>query len=122
MIPILYEKAKIGDFLEGETRPCLSSFVKPGYKLVIDLLKMDNERMEWLKLPPPTWNLLTPYKQFCKFLSSLAVVNDAAERTVKFIQDFINPSTKEDLQQDMILAIEMKRKGRPIKRSQIKNK
>ena len=120
-IPILYEKAKIGGLLEGETRPCLSSFVKPGSKLVFDILKMDDERLELLKLPPSTRSLLTPYKQFCKFVSSLPVVNDAGERTVKLIQDFINSSTDENLRKDMILAIEMKRKGHPIKQSQIKN-
>ena len=89
--------------------------LKYSSKLMFVLLKMDNERLEWLKLPPSTGSLLTPYKQFCKFVSSLPVVNDAAERTVKLIQDFINSSTNEYLRKDMILAIEMKRKGHPIK-------
>ena len=75
-------------------------------------------------LPPVNWNLMSPYRRFCEFVHNMpvAVVNDAAERNVKLIQDFVSGSHDEALRQDLLLAVEVKRKGGSVKGSTKKKK
>ena len=72
---------------------------------------MSKEQMEFLLLPPTTWHILSSFKRFKELASCIPVVNDSAERNVKLIQDFINSSHNEDLRQDLLLAVESKRKS-----------
>ena len=67
--------------------------------------------MEFLLLPPSTWHIFSSFKRFKELASCIPVVNDSAERNVKLIQDFINSSHDEDLRQDLLLAVESKRKS-----------
>jgi hypothetical protein len=76
---------------------------------------MDGEKLEWLMLPPNTWSLMSQFKRFSEFVLNLPVVNDAAERNVKLLQDFINMSHDEGLRQDLLLAVELKRKSSSVK-------
>ena len=62
---------------------------------------------------------MSSFKCFRKFVTSLPVVNDAAERNIKLIQDFIACSHDEKLRQDLLLAIEHKRKSEHNKRSKM---
>lgn len=107
-----YENIQISDIIEIEgDRPSLSNFVKSSSRLIFNILNFDKEKMEWLLLPTNLWNLMTPFKYFNAFVTSLPVVNDAAERNVKLVQDFIAGSQDEELRQDLFLAMEQKRKG-----------
>lgn len=110
-----YEKINISSIMASEgKRPSLSDFVDSSSRLIFNILNFDKEKIEWMLLPPNMWNLMTPFKEFSKFVSNLPVVNDAAERNVKLMQDFIAGSNDENLRQDLFLAVEQKRKsGRP---------
>ena len=68
--------------------------------------------MEWLQLPPNLWHLITAYKEFNSFVRALPVVNDSAERNIRLIQDFVLSCHDEELRQDLLLAVDLKRKGR----------
>jgi hypothetical protein len=56
------------------------------------------------------------------FALSLPIVNDAAERNVKLIQDFINSSHDESLRQDLLLTVEFKRKSDAVNKASKKMK
>lgn len=72
---------------------------------------MDKESLDWLNIPPNLWHLMSGYRKICDFVRNIPVVNDAAERNIKLVQDFINSSTDEMLRQDLLIAIEAKRKS-----------
>ena len=58
---------------------------------------------------------MNPFRKLQEFVQNIPVVNDAAERNVKLIQDLISGSQDEELQQDLLLAVEKKRNGCSIK-------
>ena len=53
---------------------------------------------------------MSAYREFKEFVLNIPVTKDSAERYVKLIQDFVNSSNDEKLRQDLLLAVEMKRK------------
>ena len=65
----------------------LASFIGPNSWLASSLLGMDGA---WLQLPPVEWTRDADYQQMSAILSDLAVVNDAAERCVRDIQEYAN--------------------------------
>ena len=86
------EKKEIADKLlkvnEGEytlqymiegPRPSFADFIKPGSRLIFDMLETDDEKLEWLLLPSATWSLMSQYRKFADFVKDIPVVNDAAE-------------------------------------------
>ena len=115
-------KKLTSEVLEQEERPSLSSFVGNASKTVFDFLKLNKEQIEFLLLPPSTWHLLSVFNRLKQFAFSLPVVNDSAERNVKLIQDFINSSHDESLRQDLLLAVEAKRKSDAVKKASKKMK
>ena len=60
---------------------------------------------------------MSHYRKFESFVRTIPVVNDAAERNVRLIQDYVNSSYDEELRQDLLLVVEKYRKdvGRPKK-------
>ena len=109
-----YRKKDLSETFNLESKPNLSKFVDRSSRIVFDILDLEKSDLDWLQLPPSLWHLMTPYKKFQYFISKLPVVNDAAERNVKLIQDFVGTSCDESLRQDILLAVESKRKaGRP---------
>ena len=117
-----YEKINISSIIKANKNPRLIDFVDVRSRLIFDILKFNNVKMEWMQLPPNMWHLLTPYKEFSSFTRSLPVVNDAAERNVKLVQDFVTASHDETLRQDLLLALDLKRKGGRPKGKQSKRK
>ena len=82
-ISLEYVKPDISDLVKScqSSNLSLADFVKPGSKLIFNILKMDtSEKLEWLLLPPVNWHLMSPYKRFCEFVHNMPVVNDAAEK------------------------------------------
>ena len=57
------------------------------------------------------WPLVTYFKEFRTFVISFSVDNDAAERNVKLVQDFIAGSHDKDLRQGLVIAVDHKSKG-----------
>jgi hypothetical protein len=119
-----YERSKklTSEVLEQEERPSLSTFVGNASKTVFDILKLNKEQMEFLLLPPSTWQLLSVFKRHQQFALSLPIKNDAAERNVKLIQDFVNSSHDESLRQDLLLAVDIKRKSDAVNKATKKMK
>ena len=72
----------------------LASFVGPRSWLLFILL--DELNNEWLQKPVEEWNSDPGYKTVHKYVNSLAVVNDGAERGVKLAQDLIDRTEDED--------------------------
>ena len=119
-----YERSKklALEVLAEEKRPSLSKFVGAASRTVFNILKLNKEQKEFLLLPPSTWHLLTAFKKLQGFACSLPITNDAAERNVKMIQDFINSSHDESLRQDLLLAVETKRKSDAVTKASKKKK
>jgi hypothetical protein len=66
--------------------------------------------------------LLSVFKRLQQFALSLLIVNDAAERNVKLIQDFINSSHDESLRQNLLLTVEFKRNSDAVNKASKKMK
>ena len=88
---------------EGE-RPSLSSFVGPSSWLLPHLLGLTNEQMEGLRLEVYQWHLMSGFRRFSEFVNKIQVVNDAAERAVKLIQDFVGCSEDETVRQERMIS------------------
>jgi hypothetical protein len=68
----------------------------------------------WLKTPPSTWDSNESYHKLKKFVTSLLVTNDCAERGVALISDYIEIVTKdEDQRQHLLQGVELHRKSFP---------
>lgn len=86
----------------------LTEFVGPKSWLLFKLCKMEHEQ-EWLKLPVEYWHLMNDYIHLKQFISSLEVVNDAAERGIKIISDFKDMCRDEEQQNYLFQVIEAHR-------------
>ena len=78
------------DYLEG-----------PLSWLVFHLLDKEGR---WLTLPPDTWNDNEEYRSMQSVVHTIAVVNGAAERSVKDVQDFTN-AAKDGSYRDQIILV-----------------
>ena len=65
----------------------LSQFIKSGRHYIFDVLGFDKT---WLDQPVANWRDYEGYLEAEKFVNSLLVVNDAAERGIKLISEYIN--------------------------------
>ena len=66
----------------------------------------------FLRLPVEEWAADSSYDAIGEIVSSFHVINDAAERTVKFGTDFTQVRTKsEDRRQDVIQGAELGRRA-----------
>ena len=81
--------------------PQLFEFVGERSWLIFFLMDLD---VAWMQLPPERWDEEADYRKFKVYVVNLAVVNDAAERAVKVVDDFANHThddfahlTKEEL-------------------------
>ena len=53
---------------------------------------------------------MTPYNEFKAFVNSLPVANDEVERVVILIKDYIGSIQVENSRQDLLFAIQLKKK------------
>ena len=93
----------------ASNKPRLEEFVKKSSRIVFDILKMMDADLDWLRLPPNVWNLITLLKRFQHFLLYIQLLM-IVEGNVGLIQDFVASSTDEELQQDNLLSVGMKTK------------
>ena len=85
----------------------LSQFIKSGSHYIFDVLGFDKT---WLDQPVANWRDYEGYLEAEKFVNSLLVVNDAAERGIKLISEYINKLTKDpDERQDLIQVVQYHR-------------
>ena len=78
---------------------------------IFNMLGLDDDNLQWLSAKVDHWIVFEGYQRFSRFVKSLSVVNDAAERGVKLIQDFINVSNDEVVRQELMLAVSEHRKA-----------
>ena len=71
------------------------------------------EKPEWLELPAVEWELFESYCAMKKFVDTLPVTNDCAERGMALIKQFINNVKDEKRRQDLIQLIQDHRKEVP---------
>lgn len=81
---------------------CLSDFVS---KNTINFFNRFGLSTDFLQLDPPTWETSYEYEEGWSFCSDLFVVNDTAERGVKFIKDFNKVLTNNEEEKQMLLQI-----------------
>ena len=60
----------------------------------------------WLKKPILEWEKDPEYEEMKNFVNSLKVVNDASERAIKLIQDFMPRVKDEESRQELIQTVE----------------
>lgn len=107
-----YKKANISFLIEDSIeKPNLSQFVTNSSKSIFDVLGMEENQLEWMQLPPQYWHKLSSFNKFQSLVEELPVTNDYAERNVALVQDFFDTFHEENMKQDLLLAIEKKRKG-----------
>ena len=75
-----------------------------------NILNLSEDEMVWLSLEVHQWTLVPGYHKFVRYVSTLSVTNDSAERGIKLVQDFIGSSSKENTRQDIMLAVSAHRK------------
>jgi hypothetical protein len=69
---------------------------------------------DWLREDPMGWEHSKDYREMEEFARTVKVVNDTAERGVKFITDYAKILTKnEDLRRKLLQGVEMSRKINP---------
>ena len=79
---------KIGPNDSVEYPDQLIRFIGPNSWLLFDLLKMNEEQLDWMQAPVSCWEKISGYKKAEAVVRSMEVVNDCAERAVKLITDF----------------------------------
>ena len=95
-------------FPEINNNTTLADLVGPESYFLFDVLKIGTD---WLSQPVETWTNSQEFKSAEKYVTSLKVVNDIAERGVKMISDFANVITTNSEQREMLLqAVEHNRK------------
>ena len=109
---------KDGKFWPDNTTPSLASFIGMESFLVfhyLDLLDFDG--LAWLSSPVDTWTESDEYMKLEAFISSLSVVNDSAERTVKLMQDVMKDGMRDEVSlQHKFVAVKESRKRLPSNR------
>ena len=68
--------------------PLLHSLIGPKSWLLFHVMRLHSSQTDWLQLPPKYWERMTDYREIRDFVRQLEVVNDCAERGVRFISDF----------------------------------
>lgn len=80
----------------------LSDFVSYKTKLFFSKFEIESD---FLKLDPSTWDNNEQYEIAAEYFRNLLVVNDAAERGVKFMKDYNRILTRDEEQLQFILQV-----------------
>lgn len=81
---------------------CLHDFVTSSTMSFFDILGM---KADFIRTDPDNWESQEDFQLAKKFVYSLAVVNDRAERAVKLIQDFNTSITRSEEQRQYLLQV-----------------
>ena len=69
---------------------------------------------DWLALPPAPWDTDPDYIEFRKFVRTVKVTNDCAERGVKLATDYSKSLTKDSQERSKIYqVVEADRRAKP---------
>ena len=98
---------KIGDKANFKLSipPNLSYFVGSySWLMFIELGLTDEDSVIWMKMKCSNWQKHQDFHKFERFVKSLPVVNDASERSVQLMSNYVNNVHQEDDRQDLILS------------------
>ena len=84
---VLFHRRK--SFSNSPRRFSLVDYVGVESWLIFDILEHTERHVKWLFFPSCKWKIDPDYIAFQAFVKSLAVVNDAAERAVKAVQEVV---------------------------------
>ena len=97
--PELSEKTELRDLVTSESWELFS------------ILKLS---AGWLSLPPAQWDTDPDYVEFRKFVKTVKVTNDCAERGVKLATDYSKSLTKDSQERSRIYqVVEAERRAKP---------
>lgn len=89
----------------------LSQLVGPNSWL---LFRIFGQQGTWLKRTPQSWEENCEFNEMKTFVKNLKIVNDAAERGIKLIQDFSQSITEDENERQALLqSVEQSRKKTP---------
>ena len=89
----------------------LRDLVTPNSWQLFNILKMSPD---WLALSPAKWDTNPDYIEFRKFVRSVKVTNDCAERGVKLATDYSKSLTKDSQERSRIYqVVEAERRAKP---------
>ena len=80
----------------------LTDLVGPESHFLFDALRID---CDWLATPADTWADNDSYRKVQKFVRSVKVTNDVAERGVKLMSDFATRITTDAAQRSCLLQV-----------------
>ena len=83
-------------------KKCVSDFVGENSHFVFDILKFDKS---WLHSPISSWKSNNAFCEMEQFVKTLLVTNDAAERGVKLVSDYIDCLTKDSVDRENLLQV-----------------
>ena len=81
---------------------CVSDFVGNGSLFMFDNMKFGKD---WLTKPVATWKNYPSYLEMERYVKTLLVCNDPAERGVKLVSDFANCLTKDSTEREYLLQV-----------------
>ena len=99
---------------------CVSDFVGNGSFFMFDRMGFDKE---WLRKPISTWRNDPSFCEMERYVKTLLICNDAAERGIKLVSDFIDCLTKDSSdREDLLQVVEAHRKQFPnVNKSTLNN-
>lgn len=80
----------------------LSDFVSVKTKLFFDKFGLSSD---FLNKDPSTWETIVQFDENWTFCRDLMVVNDVAERGIKFVQDYNQILTRDEEEYQLILQV-----------------
>ena len=98
----------------------LWDFVKPDSWEFFDILKV---KADWLTWPLTEWEESEDYRKARQFVTTVKVVNDAAERGIKLASDYAQSLTKDsEIRQKIFQTVESHRREKPDTKKSTANK
>ena len=63
-------------------KPSLAEFVGSSSKFIFNLIGLDKEKFECMKLPPQYWSKMSGFNKFQEFVKKFPVTNDSAVQRI----------------------------------------
>ena len=96
-------------YWQDDQFPALATFINRRSFLLLDHLSWKKEDLKVFDSPFPEWHENHKFKELCKVIEGMQVVNDNAERTIKMIKDYIKTTKSEQGLQNILLAVDVMR-------------
>ena len=88
--------------IKSGMQKCVSDFVGERSHFLFDVLKFDKS---WLHEPISTWKHNHSYCVMERYVKTLLVTNDCAERAIKLLSDYVDCLTKDSAERENLLQV-----------------